>query len=144
MQRETRFGGFPFLPPSSLTTMARLVFDIETSALPPGTFDEAQLEYLFRDAEKIEDETLRLQRRSEIERLFNLWPLTARVVCIAMLNADTARGQVLFTAEDYEEKEDEAGPVDFVACMDEAELLTAFWEVARHYDSVITFNGRGF
>lgn len=124
--------------------MARLVFDIETSALPLGTFDEAQLEYLFRDAEKIEDETLRLERRSEIERLFNLWPLTARVVCIAMLNADTSRGQVLFTAEDYEESGGEAGPVEFVACMDETELLTAFWDVAKHYESVVTFNGRGF
>jgi DNA polymerase elongation subunit (family B) len=124
--------------------MARLVFDIETSALPLGTFDEAQLEYLFRDAEKIEDETLRLERRSEIERLFNLWPLTARVVCIAMLNADTSRGQVLFTAEDYEESGAEAGPVEFVACMDETELLTAFWDVAKHYESVVTFNGRGF
>jgi len=124
--------------------MARLVFDIETSALPLASFDETQLEYLFRDAEKLEDETARSQRRLEIERLFSLWPLTARVVCIGMLNADTSRGQVLFTAEDYEENEAEAGPVEFVACMDEAELLTAFWDVARHYESVITFNGRGF
>jgi predicted PolB exonuclease-like 3'-5' exonuclease len=28
--------------------------------------------------------------------------------------------------------------------MDEVELLTAFWDVARHYDHVVTFNGRGF
>lgn len=124
--------------------MARLVFDIETSALPLGSFDDVQQEYLFRDAEKLEDETERLKRRGEIERLLNLWPLTSRVVCIGMLNADTSRGQVLFTAEDYEENEAEAGPVEFVACMDEAELLTAFWDVAKHYESVITFNGRGF
>jgi len=124
--------------------MARLVFDIETSALPLENFDEAQQEYLFRDAEKLEEETDRLQRRAEIERMLNLWPLTARVVCVAMLNADTSRGQVLFTAEDYEDPEEEAGPVEFVACIDEAELLTAFWDVVRHYESVVTFNGRGF
>jgi len=124
--------------------MARLVFDIETSALPLGSFDDVQQEYLFRDAEKLEDETERLKRRGEIERLLNLWPLTSRVVCIGMLNADTSRGQVLFTAEDYEESEADTGPVEFVACMDEAELLTAFWDVAKHYESVITFNGRGF
>ncbi len=124
--------------------MAKLVFDLETSALPLENFDEVQREYLFRDAEKIAGEAERLARRAEIQRLFNLWPMTARVVCIAMLNAETSRGQALFIAEDYEENSSEAGPVEFVACMDEAELLTAFWDVAKHYDGVVTFNGRGF
>jgi len=124
--------------------MARLVFDIETSALPLEQFDEAQREYLFRECEKIADETARGARRAEIQQQFNLWPFTAQVVCIAMLNADTSRGQVLFSAADYEEEPDEAGPVEFMACMDEVELLTAFWDVARHYDQIATFNGRGF
>ena len=124
--------------------MSTLVFDIETSSLPPESFDEAQQEYLVRDAAKLEDEAARTARREEIQKLFNLWPLTARVVCIAMLNAESMRGQVLFIADDYEETEGEAGPVEFVACMDEMELLTAFWDVARHYDSIVTFNGRGF
>ncbi len=124
--------------------MATLVFDIETSALSLEHFDEAQQEYLFRDCEKIADEPARAARRTEIQQQLNLWPFTAQVVCIAMLNAETARGQVLFTAADYEDAADEAGPVEFVACMDEAELLTAFWDVAKHYDAIVTFNGRGF
>jgi DNA polymerase elongation subunit (family B) len=124
--------------------MAKLVFDIETSALPSEFFDEAQQEYLFRELEKIPDETARATRREEIQRQFNLWPFTAQVVCIAMLNAESCRGQVLFTADDFEENAGEAGPVEFVPCADEIELLTAFWDVAKHYDSVITFNGRGF
>jgi len=124
--------------------MAKLVFDIETSALPVENFDEVQQEYLFREANKIEDETARAARRAEMAKLLSLWPLTSRVVCIAMLNADTSRGQVLFTAEDYEEPGGEAGPVEFVACIDESEMLTAFWDVAKHYESIITFNGRGF
>jgi hypothetical protein len=57
--------------------------------------------------------------------------------------ADTSRGQVLFVAEDFDE-EAEAGPVEFVSCADEVELLTAFWDVAKHYDRIVTFNGRGF
>jgi predicted PolB exonuclease-like 3'-5' exonuclease len=61
-----------------------------------------------------------------------------------MLNADTTRGKVLFTAEDSEAETPAAGPVEFVPCVDEPELLTAFWEVAPHYDSIVTFNGRGF
>jgi predicted PolB exonuclease-like 3'-5' exonuclease len=123
--------------------MATLVFDIETSALPLENFDEVQQEYLFRDAEKITDETARQTRREEIHRQFNLWPYTAQVVCVAMLNADSAKGQVLFTAEDHEADAGD-GPVKFVPCADESELLTAFWDVAQHYDSIVTFNGRGF
>ena len=124
--------------------MAKLVFDIETSQLPLETFDEAQQEYLFRDAQKQPDDAARATRRAEIQQQFNLWPFTAQVVCIAMLNADTARGQALFTSDDFEETAGDAGPVEFVPCADEIELLTAFWDVAKHYDSVVTFNGRGF
>lgn len=124
--------------------MATLVFDIETSALPLEMFDEVQQEYLFREVEKIPEEAARETRRAEVHRQFNLWPFTAQVVCIAMLNAESCRGQVLFTAEHFEEDAGDAGPVEFVSCADELELLTAFWDVARHYESVVTFNGRGF
>jgi DNA polymerase elongation subunit (family B) len=124
--------------------MAKLVFDIETSALPIEHFDEAQQEYLFRECQKIADEAAKATRRTEIQQQCSLWPFTAQVVCIAMLNAETSRGQVLFTAEDFEEPGDEAGPVEFVPCVDEPELLTAFWDVAKHYETIVTFNGRGF
>jgi DNA polymerase elongation subunit (family B) len=124
--------------------MPRLVFDIETSGLPVENFDAVQQEYLFREAEKLTDETERAERRCEIARMLNLWPLTARVVCIAMVNVDSGRGRVLFTAEDYEEPAAQPGPVEFIPCVDEAEMLTAFWDAAKHYDTVITFNGRGF
>jgi len=43
--------------------MAKLVFDIETSALPLDRFDEAQQEYLFRECEKIAEEAARTTRR---------------------------------------------------------------------------------
>jgi DNA polymerase elongation subunit (family B) len=124
--------------------MAKLVFDIETSALPLDRFDETQQEYLFRECGKIADETARATRRAEIQQQCSLWPFTAQVVCVAMLNAETSRGQVLFTAEDHEEDHGEAGPVEFVPFVDETELLTAFWDVAKHYETIVTFNGRGF
>jgi DNA polymerase elongation subunit (family B) len=124
--------------------MATLVFDIETSALPLETFDLAQQEYLLRDLAKVAEPEARAVRQSEIQLQFNLWPFTARVVCIAMLNAQSSRGQVLFTAEDYESELAECGPVEFVPCADESELLAAFWDIAKHYDSIVTFNGRSF
>ncbi len=124
--------------------MPKLVFDIETSALPIEHFDEIQQGYLFRDLQRIEDPAAKEERRAEIEKQFNLWPFTAQVVCVAMLNAESCRGQVLFTADDFEEAAEPAGNVEFMPCSDEAELLTAFWDVAKHYDSIVTFNGRGF
>ena len=123
--------------------MAKLVFDIETSALSLDSFDDAQQQYLFRELEKLSESSARDAKRSEIQQQFNLWPFTAQVICIAMLNAETSRGQVLFTGDDFQ-SESEAGPVEFVACADETELLTAFWNVSKHYDTIVTFNGRTF
>ncbi len=124
--------------------VATLVFDIETSALPLDNFDEAQQEYLFRECEKITDETARETRRTELRQMCNLWPFTAQVVCIAMLNAETQRGQSLFIADDFQEEPDDVAPVKFIACADETELLTQFWDAAKKFDNVVTFNGRGF
>jgi DNA polymerase elongation subunit (family B) len=143
--------------------MATIIFDIETSALSLDNFDEAQQEYLFREAEKLADEAAKDAKRAEITKFMSLWPFTSQVVCIAMLNAETQRGQVLYVAEDFEDgtykdplaaperlvspKSDGGGSeggVEFVPFADEVELLTAFWDVAKHYDSVVTFNGRGF
>ncbi len=124
--------------------MAKLVFDIETSALPLEQFDACQQQYLFRDAANLTEPQAREARREQIARQFNLWPFTAQVVCIAMLNAESCRGKVLFVAEDFEDPKGPPGNVDFVTCADEGELLAQFWEVAKHYDSIVTFNGRGF
>lgn len=124
--------------------MATLVFDIETTAQPVENFDEGQQEYLFRELQKIPDEAEREARRVEIQRQFSLWPLTGNVITIAMLNAESQRGQVLFIADDFEEDAGEAGPVEFVPFADETELLTAFWDAAKHYQQIVTFNGRGF
>jgi hypothetical protein len=128
--------------------MAKLVFDIETTALPLEGFDAEQLEYLFRDAEKLPDSTQQQARRAEIQRFFSLWPLTGQIVCIAMSNVDSFRSKVLFLAgQEKEEGQDEAdapASIEFVPCADEAELLTEFWEVAVRYESIITFNGRTF
>lgn len=124
--------------------MAKLAFDLETSALPLATFDEAQQEYLFREAVRLPDEAARQARRVDIEQQMNLWPFTAQAVCIAMLNVESCRGQVLYLSDHLEPDADEAGAVEFVACTDESELLTAFWDVAKHYETIVTFNGRGF
>ena len=55
------------------TRMATLVFDIETTALPLEQFDEAQQEYLLRDAAKLPDDEARAAKREEIQRFMSLW-----------------------------------------------------------------------
>jgi 3'-5' exonuclease len=124
--------------------LAKLVFDIETTGQPLEQFDAVQQEYLFREAENLADPAVRAAGRQEIQRQFSLWPLTGQVVCIAMANAETCRGKVLFLADHYEGDGQFPGKVEFVPCAHESELLVEFWEVAHHYDSIVTFNGRGF
>ncbi|MCD6338434.1 MAG: ribonuclease H-like domain-containing protein [Verrucomicrobia bacterium] len=124
--------------------MPTLVFDIETASVGADQLDEAQRRFLYRDLESISEPDLRERREAQITRMLNLWPLTAQIVCIGMVNPETMRGQALYIAEDYEESGEAADGLEFAVCMDEAELLQAFWEVAKHYDRVVTFNGRSF
>ena len=124
--------------------MATLVFDIETSAVPLDSFDESSREYLMRPASNLPAGEEREAKREELTRMMNLWPFTAQVVCIAMINAETLRGQVIFIADDFESNTCDVTGVDFMPVMDEVELLNQFWLVAMHYDKVVTFNGRQF
>ena len=95
MNFNTRTAILAFLALPSVAFVATLVFDIETSAVSTETLDSVQLEYLFRDAERLATEDERQARRQELTRQMSLWPLTAQVVCVAMLNLDSRRGQVL-------------------------------------------------
>ena len=124
--------------------MATLVFDIETSAVPLDSFDESSQEYLMRPANNLPTSEEQETKREELTRMMNLWPFTAQVVCIAMINAETLRGQVIFIADDFESNTRDVTGVDFMPVMDEVELLNQFWAMARHYDKVVTFNGRQF
>ena len=124
--------------------MATLVFDIETSAVPLDSFDESSQEYLMRPANNLPTSGEQEAKREELTRMMNLWPFTAQVVCIAMINAETLHGQVIFIADDFESNTRDVTGVEFTPVMDEVELLNQFWAVASHYDKVVTFNGRQF
>ncbi len=116
--------------------LTRVVFDIETIALPFESFDEVQQEYLVKNAKSDEE------RQSEIEKLA-LYPLTAQVLAIGMLNPDTSAGKVFYQANEQEEFLSEDGKIEFISG-DENEILTRFWETIAKYDQFITFNGRSF
>ena len=115
--------------------MTRVVIDIETLAFPFKDFDPTQQEYLLRFAATE-------QERQEALQKLNLYPATARILAIGMLNPDSGGGKVYVNA-DMPSWNSEDGLVQYVPG-DETAVLKAFWHDLVPYRQVITFNGRGF
>ena len=125
--------------------MAAVVFDIETSGIPPELFDKAQVDYLMKNAEKEESEEKRQQVRDELIKQLNLWPLTAQVVAIALLNVDSGNGISLYCADEESEMEKKEGDKTYLFISgDEKRVLEKFWEYIVKFDDFVTFNGRSF
>jgi hypothetical protein len=125
--------------------MAAVVFDIETSGFTPEEFDSAQIDYLMKGAEKEENEEKRQQMRDELIKQLNLWPLTARVVAIALLNVESGNGISLYVAEQESEVEEKDNDKTYLYISgDEKKILERFWEYITRFDDFITFNGRSF
>jgi len=116
--------------------MAKVVIDIETLGYPLESFDEAQQKYLLKFAETD------TEREEAIQKL-SLYPTTAQVIAIGLLNPETDRGKVLFQADRSMDSVSENDAIQFVTGT-EKEILEQFWQDISHYDQFITFNGRGF
>jgi len=122
--------------------MKRLVFDIETSGYEFEDLSSSQQEYLLRYASKERDTTIRYEKIDEAKRYLSLYPFTAKVVAIGMLNINTEGASVLFEGKNekwvVEEKK-----ISYES-MTEQEMIKTFWNYAGKVDQVITFNGRNF
>jgi DNA polymerase elongation subunit (family B) len=116
--------------------MSRVVIDIETLGFPYESFDEVRQEYLLKFAETD------AEREEAVQRL-SLYPTTAQIIAIGMLNPDTNHGKVVFQAEERIDTFSEDEQVHFVSCSEE-EILGQFWNDVTRYDQFVTFNGRGF
>jgi len=116
--------------------MSRVVIDIETLGFPFESFDEVRQEYLLKFAETD------AEREEAVQRL-SLYPTTAQIIAIGMLNPDTNHGKVIFQAEERIDTFSEEEQVQFVSCSEE-EILRQFWNDVTRYDQFVTFNGRGF
>jgi len=114
----------------------RVVFDIETLAVPLESLDEQQQEYLLRFA-KTEEE-----RADAIQKL-SLTPFTAQVIAIGMINPDSNQGKVFFQSDQKEPYLSEDGLVEFVPGSERL-ILESFWKAIARFDQFITFNGRTF
>lgn len=123
--------------------MAQLVFDIETVGMPLESFDEAQQQYLLKWAEREETPERQERKREELIAQLNLYPFTAQVVAIAMLNIESHKGRVYYQAPTKESWRSEDNLIEYESGS-EPEILKRFWEDVRSYKQFISFNGRGF
>lgn len=116
---------------------SRLILDIETRGFEFGGLDEEAQDYLLKYAKTPEEE-------EEVRQSLSFYPLTGEVVAIGMLNPDTLKGHMLFQAPGIDPllPMEEDGVLYETAT--EAEMLDKFWTTVSKYDTVVTFNGRGF
>jgi len=121
----------------------KLVFDIETVGFDFNSLSETQQEFILRYSEKETDTELKQKKEDEAIRYLSLYPLTAKVVAIGMLNTETEHSMVLY--EDSEEIEWHSENEEVKYCsFSEEKMLLKFWDYAKKADAVITFNGRNF
>lgn len=116
--------------------MNKLVFDIETVGMDFEKLDKDSQEYLLKNSETDED-------KNDIKSKLGLWPLTAQIVAIAMINPDTDKGAVYYQTGEKKEKPFTEEGIEYRSGT-EAEIIELFWKAAESYDQFITFNGRGF
>lgn len=123
--------------------MSYLVLDIETIGKPWDEFDQKSKEIFREWAERSASTDEELERELEnIKEGLPFSPFMGEIVSIALLDQND-KGAVYFQApgekiDDYEKNSAQ------YRVGTEAEILDMFWEVARHYNVFVTFNGRGF
>jgi hypothetical protein len=120
-----------------------LILDIETVGFDLHNLAESQQEFLLRYAEKEIDDNIKKERIEETERYLSLYPFTARIVAIGLLNTKTECIQVLFNSEEDEEWEVGDKNITYLG-KSEIEILKLFWSYVLKTDRIITFNGRVF
>jgi DNA polymerase elongation subunit (family B) len=114
----------------------KIVVDIETVGRDFETFDDMSKEYLLKYAETEEE-------IQEAKDGLSFSPVTGEIVAIGMLNPDTSKGAVYFQAGESPPEPFEENDIQFVSDT-ETGVINRFWDTVKHYDKVITFNGRGF
>lgn len=117
--------------------MKTVVFDIETVSFPWLELDPLQRERLTRRAEDHE-EFLRMKEGGALS------PYTGKVIVIAMMNPETAKGVVWHEAPgERASRASEDGFFEYVGC-GEKDMLAEFWSALSKFDRFVTFNGRTF
>lgn len=120
-----------------------LIVDIESVGCEFESLSESQQEYLLRYAEHEVDPAKKEILSEESKRYLSLYPLTAKVVAIGMMNTETEKIMVLYESNSDEDIVIEEKEIKYKP-MSEEKMLKSFWQYALKSDKVITFNGRYF
>lgn len=117
--------------------MAKIIFDIETVGINWDDCDPGVQESLLKYAKTDEEEQLARDSLS-------FYPVTASVVTIAMVEAETDRSFVYYILPGQQPQRTVEGQAEYFAVPNEKQLLELFWAKIAKYENFITFNGRGF
>jgi uncharacterized protein YprB with RNaseH-like and TPR domain len=115
---------------------SRIVFDIETVGKDFESLDVHAQAYLMRYAETADERDLVKDRLS-------LYPLTAEIVTIGLLESDRDNGFVFFQTTGDPLLPFEEDHILYETGT-EKEIIQKFWKVIERYDQFVTFNGRSF
>ncbi len=116
--------------------MAELVFDIETVGEEYDNLSTSIQETITKRA-KTEEELQDLKQKT------GLFPLSGKVVAIAVMDLATNLGKVYYQSSEKNKKNYKKLGFDYEV-RDEKQILKGFWQGVEHYSKVITFNGRSF
>lgn len=120
-----------------------LVFDIETVGVDFETLSDSQKEFLLRHAYSEKDTAKKEELIDEAKRYLSLYPFTAKIIVIGMLNTETGKSMVLYESEEEEEWISEEKSVRYKP-MSEEQMLKYFWKYSAKTEKIISFNGRNF
>jgi len=127
-----------------MSTTQKLILDIETIGEDFNAADSATRENLTRwiKRESNDEEEYKLALE-DLKNGLGFSPLTGEVVAIGMLDYHKNEGAVYYQAPNAKLEETKEEGITFKP-MGEKEMLSRFWEAAKHYQVFITFNGRSF
>jgi 3'-5' exonuclease len=120
-----------------------LVFDIETVGVDFETLSGSQKEFLLRYAESEKDLVKKEELIDEAKRYLSLYPYTAKILAIGMLNTDTGKSMVLYEGENEGEWSSEEKNINYKP-LNEEQMLKYFWKYSAKAEKIISFNGRNF
>jgi 3'-5' exonuclease len=120
-----------------------LVFDIETVGVNFETLSDSQKEFLLRNTETEKDAEKKQELIEEAKRYLSLYPFTAKIVVIGLLNTETGKAMVLYEGSEEEDWASEDNTVKYKR-LNEEQMLKYFWKYASKAEKIISFNGRNF
>ena len=124
--------------------MHKIIFDIETAGEDFAQMDEITKNFITKKIKAKAQSDAEIQQ--ELEKFKNetvFSPLTAQIVAVGAMDADTKKGAVYYQNLEKDAEDLEENGVK-LRSMGEKEILESFWKVAEKSDVFVSFNGRSF